>query len=131
MQTLNQHIKTGYWVLIIIPIFYLMVSGYSYFSVLSTFGEVPLPHNTLEELAKLRGLPISIFPIQYGSLLITIVFLCYLIFPVFIFVNYLLHKGRYIVFNKSLFVYLLIVYLSVFLLIRLEIFGWYMMYVLD
>jgi hypothetical protein len=131
MRLLNSLSKTGYWILIIIPVLYLVVATYSYFSVLHTFGEVPEVHNMLEELAETKKLPINIFPVEYGAPLMAALAVCYLTFPFFLLINYFVHKKSNINFHKRYTIAIVVLYVALFLLLRLEPFGWYMLYILD
>ncbi len=131
MKALDTISKFGYWVLISIPVFFLLISTWSYFSVLHTFGEVPEIHNVLEDLAEAKNLPIHIFPVKLGSLLITALVICYITLPFYLLINYFAHNEKNIDFHKRFSVVIIIIYVSLFLLIRLEPFGWYLVYILD
>ena len=132
MRILNLISKMGYWILIGAPVLYFAAATYSYYSVFKTFGEVPLPHNTLEELAKTRQQPIHIFPVKYGELLLGGTIYGFLIFPFFILIHYLLHKKVQLEFNKKTLVIFIIVYLLfIFLNLVFPSGEWYMTYILD
>ena len=132
MRILNLISKMGYCILIVVPLLYFIVAACSYYSVFKTFGEVPLPHNMLEELAVIRKQPIHIFPVKYGELLLAGTVYGFFIFPFFILIHYLFHKKLQLEFNKRLSIIFTIIYLFTILLnIVFPAGEWYMAYILD
>ena len=131
MKLLDTLSKAGYWILILVPSVFFIISIGSYFSVHTTFGEVPLTHNVLEDLAEAKRLPVIIFPVSWGAFLITLLAICYLICPFVLLINYFLHKQMNVRFHKRFSIAVVIVYVALFLLIRLEPIGWYLAYVMD
>lgn len=131
MKTLDTISKFGYWIFISIPVFFLLVSTWSYFSVLHTFGKVPEIHDTLEELAATKKLPIHIFPVEWGGYLITALVICCITVPFYLLINYFAHRKENIRFHQQFSIAVVIIYILLFLLIRLEPFGWYLIYILD
>ena len=123
-----------YYVLVLLPIIYVAVSIFSYYSVLNSFGEVP-GNDTLYYLARTKNIRINTFPTHMGETLIIVLMYAYLFVPIFIFINYVVSKEfidkRIIRFQKHAALILIGVYLIVYFLQWTDSVGWYFQYVLD
>lgn len=132
-KSLNLLFKIVYFILIVIPVFYLLAGTYSYFFVLNTFGHLPYDDYSLYKEAQERNLPINIFPIRYGDLLLSATLYVYLISPFFILLNYLRHKkSQTVVFYKKYAFALIITCLSSFCFHQIgPLQGWYTQLIFD
>jgi phosphoglycerol transferase MdoB-like AlkP superfamily enzyme len=126
-------IKLVYIVLIISPLLYLAVASYSYFSVINTFGRVPVSNDYTYDLVKSTGKQFKIFPIKAGEIIMTVYFFSIFVTPIYVFFMLLLKWG-----NTSLpsfkwyIVTLLVTQICVIiLLVKTEFASWYSSYVLD
>jgi hypothetical protein len=101
--------------------------------VLNKLGEVPPYEEGVQALEKIKDVTVNIFPVKYGEGLLNILIYAFLAFPVFILINYLLHRiKRQFIFNGKLISILLITYgISLILIFSLPFGGWYMGYILD
>lgn len=99
-----------------------------------TLGEVP-PYDTgLYELEKIKGLTAKIFPIKYGNMLLSLFFSAFLILPLIILINYLLHKKIIVLFfYKKVSILLVIEYCIAFFSVSSidSLGGWYLGFILD
>jgi hypothetical protein len=129
----NISFRNGYYLLIAIPVFYFLVSTLSYFSVLITLGDVPPYDSLVVALAKQKGKMITIFPRQYGSFLISMLFIEILFFWIWILLNYVTSRFvNGITFQNKLGLLLSLVNIISILILFMSPFGhWYLGYVLD
>ena len=133
MNDINKFIKSIFFILITIPFIYLAIATYSYISVISTFGTVPISHNYTPDLIKSTGKKIVIFPTRIGSLICLLYILWIWITPVFVIAILLIgYFTKTIVNFKRLLISLTIIYLLlIFLTNTTEFASWYLAYVLD
>lgn len=130
---INQTIKYLYILLTTIPIVYLLVAMYSYYSVLWTFGQVPSSEDFMYDLVKNSGKKFKIFPSGPGSILsVGLIFCSAYGVPIVTIVNGLLrvYKESVIFYTWHLLT-MILVYGGVWFLLRTEPVGWYFSYVLD
>ena len=129
----NRIYKIIYVAFMVTPFLYVSVAAYSYFSVLNKFGRVPY-NDTLYKIAGERNTSIGVFPISYGGLLLSATFVVYLISPIFVLANYLVHRAqpKYLFFKKHALALLLTCLYSFFLITRTDQFGgWYLGLIAD
>lgn len=131
-KSINTIYRIIFGIYLSIPLCYLLVSTFSYFSVLDTFGRVPY-NDTLYKLARENNLPINIFPIRYGDVLLSATFWVYISFPLMILANYLVHRANpETIFFKKQAIALFCVCLISYLLLQTDPFGgWYLSFILD
>jgi hypothetical protein len=129
----NRIFRYGNYVLIAIPVFYYIISTFSYFSVLITLGDVPPYDSLVDALAKQKGKTITIFPRRYGSFLILLLFIEILFFWIWILLNYLSSRFlKGIIFHNNLGLLLSFVNIISLLTLFMPPFGgWYLGYVMD
>jgi hypothetical protein len=127
----NRSFLILYVVITIVPIIFLLVSMFSYFSVLNDFGEVPY-NDTLYEMARERGITIKVFPTEYGGHLFALAFLGYLLLPVLILINYLSFKVfKGIKFNYQWVIGCVVICVVSFIFNMTDACGWYISFILD
>jgi hypothetical protein len=120
-----------YFVIAIVPIIFILISLFSYFSVLNAFGEVPY-NDTLYEMARERGITIKVFPTEYGGYLFALAFLAYLLLPVIILINYLSFKVfKGIKFNYQWAIGCVVICIVSFVFNITDTCGWYISFIVD
>lgn len=133
INAVNKFNRYVYWLLIAIPVLFLLISTLSYLSVYSTFGAVPSSHDYTTELIGNSGKNFWIVPASIGlpiilsyiySNFITLIFI-----PLLLFIKY---------FNRNLRVHgelaltLIGLHFITFLLsVTGSWVGWYLQYILD
>jgi len=132
IRIINQIIKCGYIILILIPVVYLIIATYSYYSVLNTFGEVPSSQDFTADLIRGREEEFRIFPPSYGEYIIGALLASLLLIPLYIAVNFISKLSvKGLMFQTWYAVGAVISFIFCWIVQHTEAAGWYFSYVLD
>lgn len=130
---MNKIITFGYSLFLVAPLAFISVACYSYFSILNVFGKVPPYEEGVSALVKEKGIPVKIFPIEYGDVVLSILLYAVLFFPVYILLNYLLYKRNPLFkFPIKIVLILILEYVvTILLLVGKSPLNWYAGFIFD
>jgi hypothetical protein len=121
-----------YRTLIAFLVLYIIIGIYSYYSVVYFFGAVP-NSNELFKFAKTSKPTVYAFPVKYSELFLGIFSWLLLALPVFILINYSVHRFFSIIYFykiEAVLSFLLFVATFVFFM-KNSVLSWYLEYILD
>jgi len=131
---LNKGIKVLYYLFLAVPIFYVAVATFSYYSVFHSLGSEPSTYDYTYKIAAERNVPLNTFPVSWGNKLIWVWVwsLVYLMPVVTISVFVLSRFYKKLRFPKYLVLSVILAYGVSYGLMWTEQFGgWYFQFVLD